>query len=124
LVGGSGRSRKDGDDYIDLEPDKVGCELGETIGLALRRAVLDEQVVALHVAELAQTLAKGGETRRSVRSTIQDADSMYPPRRLRFGSEWRGQRAQCEPAQDCSPVHLLDYLFRPQQQRRRDGEAE
>jgi hypothetical protein len=95
-MGGPGRSRKHGDDHIDLQPDKVGCELGETLGLALRRPELDEEIVAFRVTKLAQTLTKGGEARRSARSAIEDPDSMRLSRRLRLDGGRRNEKGENE----------------------------
>ena len=43
-----------GHDDVDLEPHQLGRELGKPVVLALRPAELDDEVLALDVAELAQ----------------------------------------------------------------------
>src|SRR5262245_7783685 len=50
-----------GDDYIDLEPDELGGELGDTLSAAFRPAVSDCDGAALDPAELAQPLEKRGD---------------------------------------------------------------
>jgi hypothetical protein len=44
------------DDDIDLEPDKLGRDLGETLALSLRPAIFDHDSAALDPAELAESL--------------------------------------------------------------------
>ena len=57
LLGGQGRWRAVGDDDINLER-QLGRERREPLGLALGKSVLDHDVPALDVAELAQTFAE------------------------------------------------------------------
>jgi hypothetical protein len=53
----TGRAR--GDDYVDLQGDQFGHEIGETIHLSLPVAVFDDEVSALHVAQVCHPLTEG-----------------------------------------------------------------
>ncbi len=49
-----------GDNDIDLEPDKLGHDLGEALGATLCPAILDRDSATLDPAEFAQPLHKSG----------------------------------------------------------------
>src|SRR5262249_3511071 len=42
------------DDYVDVEPDKLGCDLGIAFGATLRPAILDRDGAALDPAKSSQ----------------------------------------------------------------------
>ena len=83
-------------DDVDLEPDQLGRESGEPLVLSLRPSVLDHDVLALDVAELAQPsperldemLGRHGRGRGH-----EEADPIDLPRLLRLGGERRGEEA-------------------------------
>src|SRR5262249_39618752 len=54
---GSGSGR---DDDIDVEPDQLGCDLGEALSASSCPAIFDRDRAALDPPELAQPLRKGG----------------------------------------------------------------
>ena len=47
------------DDDIHLEPDQFGREVGEPLQLPLGQALLQDESLALHIAERAQPLQEG-----------------------------------------------------------------
>ena len=53
-----GRHRRDRDDHVYLEPDKLGCQNRNPIEFPVRRPVVDDEVPALDPAELMQPLPK------------------------------------------------------------------
>src|SRR5262249_38696483 len=71
-----------GDDDIDLEPNKLVCEISQTLGVPLGPAILDSEIAALNPAQLAQSLHEGGGPlalrRRATRAEQSDS------RRLRL----------------------------------------
>src|SRR5262249_1438610 len=48
------------DNDIDLEPDELGCDIGEALAAPLRPAIFDHDRAALDPPEFAQPLHKGG----------------------------------------------------------------
>jgi hypothetical protein len=50
-----------GDDYVDLKPGQLGCELGRTVGASLGPPRLDYNGAAFDPAEFVQPLGEGGE---------------------------------------------------------------
>jgi hypothetical protein len=58
LLGGSHRLGRRGDDHVDVEAHELGGETGESVGVAVRVSGLEDDVLALEVAEVAQTLAE------------------------------------------------------------------
>src|SRR5262245_48882420 len=63
---GNGRGRllycgdraSDCDDYVDVEPDKLGCDLGIAFGATLRRAILDRDGAVLDTAKFSEACHK------------------------------------------------------------------
>jgi hypothetical protein len=53
-----GDSATDGDNYVDLQTDKLGRDFGVTLGAALRPAILDCDVTVLDPAQFAQVRDK------------------------------------------------------------------
>ena len=62
-LGGSGRLAYPVGDDIDGESDQLGRELGQRSSSALGVAPLDEEVLALDVAQLSQPLAEAPRRR-------------------------------------------------------------
>ena len=58
-----GHSATDGDNDVDLQPDKLGRDFGITLGAALRPAILDRDVTVLDPAQFAQVRNKSGRPR-------------------------------------------------------------
>lgn len=91
------------DEDVDLEPDKFGGEIAETVGSALREPLLYEEGSALLVPEVTQRFPKrstgiDGSGRGTDR---QPSNPVHPLRLLRLGRERRhenneGQRENSE----------------------------
>src|SRR5260370_30075483 len=48
-------------DHRHLTAYQIGCEVGQSVGLVLRPAILDRQILALDVAGFTKTLAECGQ---------------------------------------------------------------
>jgi hypothetical protein len=85
--------RRRGYDDVHLEPDQLGRESGEPIGLPLGISVFDHDVATLDVTEVPQSLTEGlGHVRGSSQvDHRQEAYSRDLGRLLRFGGERRGE---------------------------------
>ena len=58
MLGGQSGRRARGHDDIDVEPYQFGRELSERIELSLGIAIINDEVTALDVAEVAQSLTE------------------------------------------------------------------
>ena len=99
------RSRRDND--IDLEPDKLGGDLRETLEASLRPANLDRDGAALDPAEFAQPLHKSGDplaSRRKASARAQKPDGRQLRRLLRARRERPRDRA-AEQRDELAPPH-------------------
>src|SRR6516165_10321825 len=84
------------DDDIDLEPDELGRDLGDTLLASLGPAVLDRDGTALDPTEFAQSLHERGDPLAGgrARALAHEPDSLQFPRLLRARRERpRGCRA-------------------------------
>ena len=43
---------RDGDENVDLKPDKFGCKLWKAVKVSVLMAILDENILPLDIAEL------------------------------------------------------------------------
>ena len=59
VLGSAGRGGASCHNHVHLEPDQLGRQVGEPLVLPLRIAVLNDEVLALDIAEVAQTLPEG-----------------------------------------------------------------
>ena len=96
LPGREARRRAGRQDELHLQSDQFGRERGQPIVAVLREAVLDDDVLALDVAVLAQSLEKALDQERPAlaRADAQKADPVDLPGRLRLGGERRGEEAR------------------------------
>jgi hypothetical protein len=82
-----------GDDDVDRQPDQFSGHFGQPAGVPGGEPVLDRDVSAFDVAELAQSLAKSVEyPGRTPLRRRQDADAEGFPRLLRCAGPWRAGR--------------------------------
>ncbi|MGH7348071.1 MAG: hypothetical protein ACREK4_24410, partial [Candidatus Rokuibacteriota bacterium] len=81
---------------IDLETKELGRQLGKLFGLSGRMPLLDDDIFAFHVAQIAKTLPEGSDPTSVAVDSLQGQipDSMNLCRRLRFGSERRKREAE------------------------------
>ena len=101
------RSRRDND--IDLEPDKLGGDLRETLAASLRPANLDRDGATLDPAEFAQPLHKSGDplARGGRRLPAQKPDGRQLPRLLRARRERPRRRRAAEQRDELAPLHSI-----------------
>jgi hypothetical protein len=85
VLGCTGRCGSYGHKHVDVEPDQLGRQVGEPFILSLCPTVLDDEVLALDIAEVAQPLPEGidrGITIRAGKARTEPPDPVHFPRRL------------------------------------------
>ena len=101
---GEGGWRARGDDNIDLAGDKLGNQFRKALVLAFRPSIFDDDVTALDVAELAQTLAeRADEIGLEGRGRVPEETDPVGPLQLSAQSKRRCERAGCKCDQHPSP---------------------
>jgi hypothetical protein len=110
LLGGFGSGRGCRDDDVDVQPDELGGERGQSLILELGGPMLDHHVLTFDVAQVAQPLPERlVEERRHVTQQADPGD--LPGRSLGRGGGRRGEEAESEsglrapPEQSSSPLH-------------------
>src|SRR5262249_27166518 len=100
-----------GENDIDLEPDKLGRDLGITLGASLPPAILDDDCAALAPAELAQPLhERGGPCALACRRTApEESDRRRLARLLRARRE-RPHSRRAEQRDELAPPHSITSL--------------
>ena len=94
-----------GDDGVDLEADKLGRDLGGSLGAPLCPAILDRDCATLDPAECAQALHKSSSPRiPDSRVRAQEPDRRQFCRRLGTNGERPSRRAP-EDAEKFPPLH-------------------
>src|SRR4029077_3591677 len=80
---------------VDLQPDELGCELGEAFATSLRPAIFDRDGLSFDPPEFAQSRYKSGGqlALRRRRSCAQESDGRQLPWLLRARRERAGCRA-------------------------------
>ena len=95
------------DDEVDLQANQFCREVGQPVVLPFGPAVLDGEVLPLHVAEVVKTLPEGlhevGVTSRG--GAAQESEPVDLGLRLRIGGERRGEEAAGQRADKRAPVH-------------------
>ena len=96
------------DDDIDLEPDELGRDLGDTLLASLGPAVLDRDGTALDPTEFAQSLHERGDPLAGgrARALAHEADSLQFPRLLRVRRE-RPRRSAAEQRDELAARHSI-----------------
>jgi hypothetical protein len=102
--GESGRCASRNND-VDLETDRLRDKRWVAIIATLCPSVLDHDVLALDVAEIAQFLAEGGNELglERGRGGAEEHDPVDLPYRLRLGGEGRGEQGAGQCADERSP---------------------
>jgi len=86
-----------GHNQVDVEPDQLGRQVAETFLASLGIAVLNDEVLALDIAEVVQTLPESLQTRIGVkggRAGTEPTDPVHFRRLLRFGDKRRHEDTQ------------------------------
>src|SRR6476659_7538236 len=97
-------------DHIDVGTNQLGREFVEPINVTLRKPGLDDEVLALDVAEVTETNAKCLDVAGSLRSIIdiEISDPSDTRRLLRPGSEWPCGHA-AKKRDELSPLHCCPW---------------
>jgi hypothetical protein len=92
-----------------VEPDELGCDLGEVLVSPLRPAILNRDGAAFDPAEFAQPLHKSGNppVHGYRRARAQEPDGRQLCRLLRARREWLGCRRAAEQRDEVAPSHGL-----------------
>src|SRR5215471_16847726 len=69
-------------DHRHLTAYQIGCEVGQSVGLVLRPAILDHHVLALNVARLTKALAECGQIACTIGRPRAAKESDHRHRRL------------------------------------------
>src|SRR5207245_4706271 len=95
----------DCDNYIDLETDKLSCDLGVAFGAALRPAILDLDVATLGPAKFTQAYHKGRCPRTKGRSVRAQEPDSWEPADLLCPRYRRPGRRSTDETQNLPPPH-------------------
>src|SRR5262249_47860021 len=103
--------------HVHLALDEFGGEGGEPLDVALRTAELDGEILALHIAEVTESMPKGlPDGDRRLRS-LEDADARHFPHLLRLGCPWHAEgeegKGDNEPDKRAAHIHLLIATWEP-----------
>src|SRR2546430_434674 len=69
-------------DHRHLTAYQIGCEVGQSVGLVLRPAILDRHILALDVAGFTKALAECGQIACTIDRRRAAEESYYRHRRL------------------------------------------
>src|SRR5439155_12351604 len=106
ILGGLGRQGALGDDYVDLHLDQFGCHASEPLGSSLREAYFEDDVLALHIAVVPQTLPETFKSRhRRCDRHREDSDLGDPLCLLRLGGERHDEETGSYRADESTPIH-------------------
>src|SRR5260221_13706767 len=102
-----GREAAGGNDHVDFALDQLGRELRQELGLALRPAVLDRDVLAVDIAAFLEPRAERVDEVRALvgRAAVQEADEGNGA--LGAPDEWPGERHRSDPCYELPPFHSI-----------------
>jgi hypothetical protein len=108
ILGRRHRLRAAGHDQIDVETNQLGRKLGETLGAAVGRTVVEDEVLTFDVAELSQALSEGIEIGgvRCRGGRLQQTDTIDLARLLRPRRE-RPRRRPAEKRDELASPHSI-----------------
>jgi len=96
-------------DHIDLEPNEFSRKGGKAFDIVAVISTLDDDVLAVDVAELAQPLEECAPDMPGLwarhRSATEYADSKDLRLQLRLGDHRRGKEAARDNFKECSPIY-------------------
>jgi hypothetical protein len=98
VLGSADRGDAPCDNHVHLEPDQLGRQVAEPLETPLRIAVLNDEVLALDITEVAQTLPKGLQSRIGIdgMAALESTDPVHFRRLLCLGCERRYEHTQGE----------------------------
>src|SRR5262245_48491936 len=93
-------------DHGHLTAYQIGCEVGQSVVLVLRPAILDRHVLALDVAGFTNALAECGQILCTIgrRRAAEEPDHRHR-RLLRARREWPRCRPAAEKRDELAPLH-------------------
>src|SRR5262249_44298662 len=95
-------------DHCHLTAYQIGCEVGQSVGLVLRPAILDRHILALDVAGFTKALAECGQIACTIDRLRAAEESYYRPRRLlRARRERPRDRRATEQRDEVAAVHSI-----------------
>src|SRR4030095_15291381 len=110
LLGRADGGAAPGHNQVHLELDQLGRQVAETFLTSLGIAVLNDKVLALDVAEIAQPLPESLQTRIGVkggRAGTEPTDPVHFRRLLRVGAEGCQEEAKDEHDGEYKSLHLI-----------------
>src|SRR5262249_30680682 len=99
-----------GHEHIDIELHQLGCKLVEAVVITLGPPIVDDNVLALLVSELAKARSQGVNLASvlSVRENAKKADPVNFPGWLRCRRERQGRRrSAAEQRDELAPLHSM-----------------
>jgi hypothetical protein len=104
VLGRTGRYDAPCHDHLNLEPDQLGHQVGEPLFPPLRIAGLNDKVLALDIAEVAQPLPEGLQSWIGIagRAGLEPTDPIHVRRRLGGGGKRRHEDGQGEDDEECN----------------------
>jgi len=93
-------------DQVYLQADQIGGEVGESLGLGVTKAALDEDVLPFHVPVLSQALVErlGDQAGSGQSAGIENANSGNLRRRLRIRRERVQKHGTRNAANELAPI--------------------
>ena len=98
LFGGESPCGATDNEAVDLESDHLGNQLRKTLDLAVRKARLDDEILAFRIAQFLEALCERLVSRwcSRGRADLDVTDSIHFCRRLRVSSERRGEEDESQ----------------------------
>src|SRR6516225_857783 len=95
-------------DHRHLTAYQIGCEVGQSVGLVLRPAILDRHILAFDVAGFTKALAECGQIACTIDRRRTAEESYYRHRRLLRAHRERPSRRASEQGDElASPNHSI-----------------
>jgi hypothetical protein len=119
ILGRHHRRRPAGHDQIDVQMKQFGYELRVTLGASVGRTVVQDEILPLDVAKLAQTLSQGIEIGGigRCRGRLQHTDTIDPAGLLRARRERPRCRRAAEQRDELASFPLMEMHPTPNEQR-------
>src|SRR5262245_40835933 len=92
-------------DHRHLTAYQIGCEVGQSVGLVLRPAILDHDILSLDVAGFTKALAECGQIACTIDRRRNAEESYYRHRWLLRSRCKRPRRRAAEQRDELAPSH-------------------
>src|SRR5690348_7647924 len=96
-------------DHRHLTAYQIGCEVGQSVGLVLRPAILDRHILALDVAGFTKALAECGQMACTIDRRRAAEESYHRHRRLLRARRARRRRSRraAQQRDELAPLHSI-----------------